>query len=314
MNGCKLSKFGHYVPEHVVTNYDFEKIMDTSHDWIVSRTGIKERRYEATSLTHMAIESAKMTMEGVDPTSIDLVICATYTPDTFIPTTAGNVAMALGIHAPAFDLNAACSGFVYGLHTAIGFIKSQLHKKILFIGADMNSRMLDYTDRTTAILFGDGAASCIVEASETDHYIGSKLYGKHDTNASLVLDSHLDSVSPFLPREKNEKHFTMKGQDVFKFAVSSVRKVMEEVMALTQIDVVAFHQANQRIIEKIIDDCHLESICVPVNVDRVGNTSSASLGIVLSELEIEGKLKPGMKVLTVGFGGGLSYGWVAFSI
>ncbi len=312
---AKILSTGSYIPKTKVTNFDLEKIMDTNDAWIQQRTGIASRYFEDTSSVHMALEASKKALEGIDKESIDCILVGTYTPDDLIPTVASSVRHHLGIEAyiPAFDINAACSGFLFTLHTARAFIKSGIYKRILVIGVDFNSRVLDFEDRSTAILFGDAAGAVVLEHDETNAF-DSIIHSISDKDASLTLPSSSDFHNPFVKREKlKNPYFKMSGREVFKFAVSALRNGVLEILEknnldLSEIDYIIAHQANQRIIETGAKLLRLDMDKFLINVDRVGNTSSASVPLLLDEANQQNLLKPGMKIIMIAFGGGLSYG------
>lgn len=311
----KILATGSYVPEFVVTNKDFEQIMETSDAWIKERTGIQTRRFEDVSNVRMATEAAKNALEFIDIDSIDCIVVGTYTPDTHIPGTASEVRKALGITRPipAFDVNAACSGFLYALHVGHAYITANLFKRVLVIGSDFNSRVLNFEDRSSSILFGDGAGAVVIEKG-----IGGiqdiRIGGLNDRYESLVLKSNTDFQSPFLDRDtRNHELFKMKGADVFKFAVGILEKSVKELLelnhlALEDVDYLIAHQANQRILDTASKSLNIDPNKVLSNVKDYGNTSSGSVPLLLDEANRKGLLKTGMKLVIVAFGGGLTYG------
>lgn len=306
---------GSYVPTNVVTNDDFANIIDTSNEWILQRTGISERRFETISNSHMATEAAKQALENIDIETIDCIIVATYTPDSFIPGVAATVRANLNItrSIPAFDLNAACSGFIFALQTGNAYIKANIYKRILIIGSDFNSRTLDYQDRSTAILFGDGAGAVVIEQGEVG-IVDTILASETDIDLSLTLPSNLDRKNPFYARKTiDDAAFSMKGSDVFKFAVKVVETSINEMLennnlSIDDIDYVISHQANQRILNNAARTLKTDKSKFLTNLINYGNTSSASVPLLLDEANRSGKLKPGMKLILTAFGGGLSYG------
>ena len=305
---------GSYVPSLKITNDDLSTIMDTNDEWIQQRTGIKSRYFETKSNAHMAIEASIAT--GIDPNTIDCIVVTTYTPDSTIPTVANKVKAALNIKKdiPCFDLNAACSGFIYGLEVVDALLLSRKYKRILLIGSDFNSRVMDFTDRSTSILFGDGAGAVVMELSDHGGLIDNRIHAKDDVGNSIQLSAANDFINPLNPRSIEKDHyFKMKGSDVFKFAIKTCTKAIKDMMKdhkldKEDVDLIIAHQANKRIIEtasKLLD-IPLEKF--PINLDRIGNTSAGSIPILMDELFKAEKLKSGMRVLLVGFGGGLSYG------
>lgn len=299
---------GSYVPSKVVTNDDLSKIMETNDEWIIQRTGIKERRFEEVSNHSMALKAASNALENLDAQSIDLIIVCTYTPDNFVPTNANLLKKDVGIKAdiPCFDLNAACSGFVYGLQVADALIQSKMYQRILLVGSDYNSRYLDFSDRSTAILFGDGAGAVVLESSSSRGIVDTVLAGQDDLDKtiSMVNTSANSSDHPY---------FEMKGSEVFRFAIKSFTKSVKGILKkhqleVSDIDYVISHQANARIIESCAKSLRASMDKFPMNLDVYGNTSAASIPLVLDELNRAGKLKEGMKLVVVAFGGGLTYG------
>lgn len=311
----KIIATGSYRPKNIVTNNDFAQIMDTNDEWITKRTGIKTRYFEDESTAHMATEAAITTLENRDVETIDCIIVATYTPDTFIPTVANAVRANLNIKRsiPSFDLNAACSGFLYALQTGNAYIKSGMYQRILVIGVDFNSRYLNYQDRSTSILFGDGAGAVLLEASNKgieDCVIG----GETDSLEVIKNENITDIKSPFVKRSiKQNPYLEMKGSEVFKFAVRIVDSMIIDCLkrnniAMADIDYVVAHQANQRILDGAARSLKVEKSKFLSNISEVGNTSSGSVGLLLDEANRKGILKPGMKILLLAFGGGLTYG------
>lgn len=311
----KIISTGSYLPETLVHNHDFETIFDTSDSWIEERTGIKTRHYESISNVNMALNAAKKALESIELDSIDCIIVGTYTPDTLIPGVANAVRERLGIKRPipAFDVNAACSGFMYALHVGHAYIQASLYQRVLIIGSDFNSRILNYTDRASAILFGDGAGAVVIEKAQTG-ILGIKIAGVNDLSESLVLKSNNDGQSPFLPRAYNtDEKFEMKGREVYKFAVNTMEKAVKEILeetghTLDDIDYLIAHQANQRILDLATKNLGIDQDKVLSNVRNLGNTSSGSVPILLDQAHRSGLLKKGMKIVLVAFGGGLTYG------
>ncbi|AIQ47003.1 3-oxoacyl-ACP synthase [Paenibacillus sp. FSL R7-0273] len=311
---------GKYVPEQILTNSDLEKIVETNDEWIVSRTGIRERHiaapHEATS--DLAYEAAlkALASAGMKAEELDLIIVATITPDTSFPSTACILQDKLGAKgAAAFDLSAACSGFVYSLATATSFIKTGMYNNALVIGADTLSRITDYTDRNTCVLFGDGAGAVILGEVPEGRGFQSFDLGAEGAGGSLLK---LEAGGSRLPASsqtiEDKKHFIyMNGREVFKFAVRVMGTATERVLTkagLTKenIDLFVPHQANIRIIQSAMQRLDLpEEKCV-INVDRYANTSAASIPLALVEAAEEGRMKEGDTVLMVGFGGGLTWG------
>ena len=310
---------GSYLPEQSYDNFHFEKIMDTSDEWISTRTGIKERRFakesEATSdlaskAALKAIECAKLNVED-----IELIILATITPDMSLPSTACIVQDAIGaVNATAFDISAACSGFVYGVTIAKQFVETGCYKNVLVIGAETCSKFLNYDDRTTAVLFGDGAGAAVIgpvnEGGILSTHMGSDGQGK-DCLKVPAGGSRLKASKETV--EANLHTIEMAGSDVFKFAVrkmaeTSLRALEKANLNTTDIDYLVPHQANIRIIQASSKRLELDMKKVYVNIDKYGNMSAASIPVALDEAYREGKIKKGDNVVLVGFGGGLTWG------
>lgn len=312
-----VTGIGSYLPERCVTNADLEKIVDTSDDWIVQRTGIRQRHIaaegETTSMLATKAAQAAMDNAGVGPDDIDLIVLATATPDYTFPATATQVQAALGIHqGVAFDLQAVCSGFVFAVSTADKFLTTGSAKRALVIGAETFSRILDWNDRTTCVLFGDGAGAVVLEAQE----------GDGTTADRGVLTSHLRSDGRH--REKlyvdggpsstqTVGHLRMSGREVFRHAVGMVTDVMRdafEATGLTAKDLDWFvpHQANMRIIDASAEKLGIPPHTIVKTVDRHGNTSAASIPLALAAACAEGKIKAGDLVMIEAMGGGFTWG------
>ncbi|WP_324298350.1 beta-ketoacyl-ACP synthase III [Galbibacter sp.] len=314
-----ITAVGAYVPDFILTNKMLEEMVDTNDEWITTRTGIKQRhilKEEGKGTSFMAIKAAQELLQksGADPKEIDMVIVATATPDLPVAATAAYVASEIGaVNAFAYDLQAACSSFLYGMSTASSYIESGRYKKILLIGADKMSSILDYTDRTTCIIFGDGAGAVLFEPNEEglglqDEYLRSDGIGREflkiDAGGS-VLPASLDTV-------KNKQHFVFQdGRTVFKYAVSNMADVAERMMDrnnLTKEDVqwLVPHQANMRIIQATANRVELDSSKVMINIQKYGNTTSATLPLLLSDYETQ--LKKGDNLIFAAFGGGFTWG------
>ena len=308
MNGIKLRGTGRCVPANVVTNDDLAKLVDTNDAWISSRTGIRSR-YRCAAETHadLCANAARAALKraGVSPSEIGACIVATVSADTVVPSAACMLQRALGLpeDTPCFDLNAACTGFVYALHTMECLLNATPRKFGLVGGAEALSKVVDWTDRSTYILFGDGAAAAVVECREGWPSIGA------------VLGSRGDSTLLRLPGlGRNEPNvLSMEGTQVFKFAVETVPACMDAVLAksgltIDDIDFFVFHQANARIIDLAVRKYRIPPEKYYKNIDRYGNTAAASVPLVLSELEEQGRIGSGSRLLTVAFGGGLTWG------
>lgn len=309
-----IVKTGSYRSHRIVSNHDLAQIMDTNHEWIVSRTGIVNRVYEDDSTLHMAYEASLKIVTEEDLESLDGIIVGTYTPDKLIPSVASELRAKLNFKRNifAFDVNAACSGFIFALHTGYAYIKSGLAKRVLIVGVDYNSRIMDFKDRTTSILFGDGAGAVILEASDVG-IIDSFIHNESDTGNALSVISSSDYDHPYRNKVQQNPYFEMEGKTVFKFAVKALRNSVNQLLernnlTLDDIDYVVSHQANLRILETASKILKMDINKFLVNVDEVGNTSSGSVPLLLDEVNQKGILKPGMKVILVAFGGGLTYG------
>ncbi|ABP67195.1 3-oxoacyl-(acyl-carrier-protein) synthase III [Caldicellulosiruptor saccharolyticus DSM 8903] len=315
----KILSTGRYVPDRVLTNYDLEKMVDTSDEWITQRTGIKERRIVdgTTSTTDLAVRAAKNAMDkaGILPDDIDLVIVATVTPEMFFPSTACLVQKELKLkNAFAFDISAACSGFIYAMAIATHFIQNGFCKNALVIGAEALSRITNWSDRSTCVLFGDGAGAAILSSSDEQGILGFELGS--DGENGLLLYCHAFGLSDVtysqVKENPNFRKIYMEGNEVYKFAVKimpyAVEKVLEKVgLSSSDIDVFIPHQANIRIIESAAKRLKIPMEKVFVNLHKYGNTSAASIPIALDEAVEEGRIKKGDKVVLVGFGGGLTW-------
>lgn len=311
--------FGAHLPEKVMRNRDLEGVVETSDEWIIQRTGIRQRyiagEHETTaSLGEMAARAA-LGRAGMTPADIDLIVCATSTPDNTFPATAVNIQNRLGMHhGAAFDLQAVCSGFVFAVTTADSYIKSGLAKRVLVIGAETFSRILDWTDRTTCVLFGDGAGAIVLEAEEGEGTIADR----------GVLSAHLRSDGAH--REKlyvdggpsttgTVGHLRMEGREVFKHAVGMITDVIEAAYDATglgsdDIDWFVPHQANRRIIDASARKLGIADQKVVITVDKHGNTSAASIPLALNEAAADGRIKTGDLVLLEAMGGGFTWGSV----
>lgn len=314
---CKIKGTGCCVPPNVVKNYDLTKIVDTSDEWITSRTGIKERRIskgEDTSyLASMAAMEA-LNSSNLSPLDIDIIIVATTTQDNLIPSCGCMVQKNIGAkNAFAFDVFAACTGFIYALNIADKFIKSEAAENILVIGAEVLSRVIDWSDRSTCILMGDGAGACVLSRS-TERGIISIYNGSDGAMGNALIIPGIKMSNPFYEYEKIEKSYLrMDGKEIFKFAVGviekSIIKIIEENnMDIEQIDYIVPHQANYRIIEFAAKKLNIPLSKFYMNLDKYGNTSAASIPIALDEMAKKGILKKDNKIIAVGFGGGLTYG------
>lgn len=323
--GARITGVGHYVPDRVMRNEDFEKLFDTSDEWIVSRTGMRERRYAARdqAASDLATRAARHALERarLGPNEIDCYVVATVTPDYQFPATACLVAANLGaVGKAAFDIEIACSGFIYALPVAASFIRSGIFKRVMIVGAEKLSGITNMTDRNTAILFGDGAGAVIVERTDfaSDCFLACEL-GADGSNPDLLRVEAGGSRFPLTADaiEAHRNKMFMSGREIFKYAVNKMVETSKTVLAranLTTDDVawVIPHQANRRIIEAAVKRLEVGLPKVVINIEKYGNTSSATIPIALSETIGNGLLKDGDIILFTGFGGGLSWGSVAW--
>lgn len=315
-----LAGLGRYVPERRLTNQDLEKIVDTSDDWIVQRTGIRERRIAAdgqvTSTLALAAAQQAIADAKIDPNEIDLVICATVTGDQPFPATACRLGLDLGAkRAGGFDLGAACSGFVFGSQVAAGMIQSGQAKTILVVGAEILSRILDYTDRNTCVLFGDGAGAAVytsLDRAGRGEFLGGSIAMEGGAEGVLAQPAggsrHPATASTV---EQRLHYMKMGGTKVFRFAVRVFAELVQGVVdkyGRDQIGLIVPHQVNQRIIESAMEQIGLPMDMVFTNIDRYGNTSAASVPIALREALEAGRLQKGKLVVMPAFGAGMAWG------
>lgn len=313
---AEILGIGAYAPEAVMSNVDLEKIVETSDEWIQSRTGIVNRHLsegENTSDLGMKASLAALEDAGLEAEELDMILLATITPDHLSPSTAALVQKKIGAkHAVAMDVSAGCTGFIYLLDLARNLIASGSYKKILVIGAEVLSKHLDWTDRNTCILFGDGAGAAIIAKSERNGICDTKIYTDGDMNDLIVIPTR-SVKNPFGEREAEYNALVMKGQDVFKFATKVVTKSLKEMMKahdLTNEDIrwIVPHQANKRIIDFAASKLKMDPEKFYMNLHEYGNTSAASIPLALSEMKQKGLLAKGDKILLVGFGAGLTWG------
>ncbi len=319
-----ISATAKYLPESVLSNHDLEQILDTSDEWIRTRTGIRERRIlkdpdKATSFMCSEVALQLLEKRGISADEIDLIIVATMTPDMIFPSTACLVQKNIGAsNAWAFDLSGACSGFIYALNTGAQFVKAGTHKKVLVIGGEKMSAVMDYTDRTTCVLFGDGAAGVLIEPGTDENYglLDSRLYSDGRGSANLCMPGG-GSLNPTTHETVDQKlHYLQQdGRQVFKSAVVAMADVATELMtrnSLTSrdIDYLIPHQANNRIIQATAERMGIDLEQVSVNIDRYGNTSAATIPICIAELHEEGKLQRGSNLILVSFGAGYTWGGI----
>ena len=307
----KILSTGSYLPQHIRTNADLEKMVDTSDEWIVTRSGIRERRIAAPdeTVSTMGFEAAQKAIEAanINPQEIDLILVATTSNSHAYPSAACQIQGMLEIDdAIAFDLAAACTGFVYALGVADQFIRTGKVKKTLVIGSDLNSRKLDETDRSTVVLFGDGAGAVILEASEQEGIISTHLHASADKNAALLLPQPERGVA-------KSGYIEMQGNETFKLAVRELSNVVEETLAANNldkkdIDWLVPHQANLRIISATAKKLDMDMSQVVVTLDRYANNSAATVPVALDEAVRDGRIQRGQLLLLEAFGGGWTWG------
>jgi 3-oxoacyl-[acyl-carrier-protein] synthase-3 len=316
MTYARITGTGSYLPDNIVTNKDLERTVDTSDQWIRERTGIEQRHIalEGQTTVDLAEHAARNAIEaaGIDSTDIDLIIFATSTPDKVFPSCACILQARLGIHGcPAFDIQAVCSGFVYALSVADQFIKTGASKKALVIGAEVFSRIINWQDRGTCVLFGDGAGAVIVEASEETGILSTHIHA--DGQYEDLLHVPFGVASGFDQVKAGRAFVEMKGNEVFKIAVNTLGKIVDETlaannMAKSEIDWLVPHQANLRIIAATARKLHMSMNQVVVTVNRHGNTSAASIPLALDTAIRDGRIKRNEVVLLEAFGGGFTWG------
>lgn len=314
----KISQVAHFAPKQIVTNDDLSKIMDTSDEWISSRTGISQRHISQTeSTSDLATEVANQLLEKakLNPSDIDFIVLATITPDSIMPSTAARVQANIGANrAFVFDISAACSGFAFALATADKFIQSGIYKKGLVIGAETLSKIVDWSDRSTAVLFGDGAGGVLLEACGDRHFLIESLHSDGSRGMGLI-SSEISLDSPFSDSILADPYLRMDGRAIFDFAVRDVSKsigqtIIKSGLESSQIDYLLLHQANIRILDKMSKKIGVPREKFLSNVKYYGNTSAASIPILLSESVENGtiRLDSSQTILLSGFGGGLTWG------
>lgn len=306
MSGIKILSTGYYAPAKVLDNFDFEKIVETSDEWIVSRTGIKKRHFaDGESCVDLGYQAALKAVEKIDKSKIGLIICATMTPDYFTPSTACLIQERLGLNdqeVMCFDLSAACSGFVYSLTVAQSLLQNLDDKYALIIGCEELSKIVDFKDRNTCVLFGDGAGAIVACK-------GEGIFASYSNSAGNLEALKAQAIC----KDGSDHYLTMAGQEVFKFAVKvipeSINAILDKTnLTLDDIDYVVCHQANYRIIRNVYKKMKSSEDKFYMNLQEYGNTSAASIPLALGEMDEKGMLKPGDKIICVGFGGGLTWG------
>jgi 3-oxoacyl-[acyl-carrier-protein] synthase-3 len=318
-----MAGVGHYVPERIVDNHDLEQWLDTTDEWITTRTGMKRRHWtsenEATSDLALVAARNALANAGLQAQEIDAYIVCTVYPDYLFPATAAIVASALGaVDKSAFDMEIGCSGFIYGLTVASSLVRAGVYRRVMMIGAETLSKMVDKTDRSTAILFGDGAGAVILEASEIDSFLSSEL-GSDGSRPEILRIAAGGSRHPMTHEMLDQKkdRIFMAGREVFKFAVTKMIDATDKALAKahlqkSDVDVLIPHQANKRIIDAAMKYLEIPPERCIINIQEYGNTSAASIPIALSEALSEGKVKAGDTIVFVGFGAGLSWGAVVW--
>jgi 3-oxoacyl-[acyl-carrier-protein] synthase-3 len=321
--GVRIAAVGHYAPSGILTNHDLEKVLDTSDEWITTRTGMKRRHVaageQATSDLAIAAALKALAKTSLTPNDIDCFIVATVTPDFIFPATACIVASKLGASdKAAFDVEIACSGFIYGLTVGASLIRSGVYNRIMLIGAETLTKIVNRNDRSTAILFGDGAGAVILERAQADSFLSSEL-GSDGSRPELLQVTAGGTRHPLTPAayEAGEQYIHMEGREVFKFAVTKMIDATDVALrkanlAKTDLDWLIPHQANKRIIDAAAKYLDMPEEKVIVNIQEYGNTSAASIPIALSEAVESGRIQNGDVIVFVGFGGGLSWGAVTW--
>ncbi len=322
--GMVITGSGSAVPMMALSNQELSQIVDTSDDWITTRTGIRQRRLAAPpqSLVDLAVPAAEaaITMSGIGAADLDLIILATSTPDDLFGSAALIQARLGATQAVAFDLTAACSGFIFGLVTAAQYLRSGTYQNVLLIGADILSRWVDWGDRRTCVLFGDGAGAVVLQAAERDRLLGFELRSDGTQNACLTL-AYQGQPHPLTDAvavgQGTYQPITMNGQEVYRFAVKRVPEVIEKALyraerSVAQVDWLLLHQANQRILDAVAQRLNIPADKILSNLAQYGNTSAASIPIALDEAVRQGKIQAGDTIAAAGFGAGLTWGAAIF--
>lgn len=307
---------GSALPKRIVTNDDLSKIMDTSDEWIKSRTGIGARHIATEeTLTDLAFHASHQALEeaGVLPEELDMILAATLSPDNVFPSLSCELQRELGaVHAVAFDINAACSGFLFALQTADAYIKSGRYKNILVVGGEILSKMMDWNDRSTCVLFGDGAGAALVKGDKDLGILGI-CQGSDGAKGQALTCENRKINNPYMKNSTDLSYTNMNGQEVYKFAVRTVPKAILEALGeagltVSDIDLFVLHQANIRIIESVAKRLKVPMEKFPTNLQECGNISAGSVPVLLDEINRAGRIKKGDKIVLAGFGGGLTWG------
>ncbi len=323
-NSTYIAGFSFYVPDTILTNQDLEKKVDTNDEWIVSRTGIRQRHIvNSQACSDLAYEACLKTLErsSLMPGDITHIITATFTPDAYVPNAACIIMEKLGIRGiPALDVNAACTGFIYGIELARGLCVLWPGSKVLLVASEVVTSRINFKDRSTAVLFGDGAGACVISGESFDHnasagYIRDVLLKADGSLGGLLTVKGGGSAYPLVPGQKADDDFfvQMEGREVFKHAVRSMKNISQDILernniVAEDIDLFIPHQANIRIIESLAKSMLISNDKIFVNVQEYGNTSAASVPIALADAWEKGRVKPGYLVLLVAFGGGFTWG------
>lgn len=319
---AKISALGTYVPPRLLTNADLEKLVDTNNEWILARTGIRQRHIvdKGVASSHLAVEAAKNALaeRGIGAREIEAIFVGTVTPDMLFPSTACLVQDRIGAKgAWGFDVSAACSGFVYALQTGVKFVESGAHKKVLVIGADVMSSVIDYTDRATCVIFGDGAGAVVVEPATDENYFIDYLHEVDGSGACSLNMPAGGSLHPASHETVDKKmHFVHQdGQAVFKYAVRKMAEASEKVLKRngfkgSDVNLLVPHQANRRIITSTAERLGLKDEQVIINIDEYGNTTAATIPLALDSARKQGRLKKGDLVLLASVGAGFTTGAV----
>lgn len=322
--GIAITGSGSATPEVALDNHQLSQMVETSDEWITARTGIRERRIAdaQSSVSAIATTAAQgaIAMAGIAPEDLDLILLATSTPDDLFGTACKIQTLLGATQAVAFDMTAACSGFVFGMVTAAQFIRTGTYKNVLLIGADILSRWVNWSDRGSCILFGDGAGAVVMQANESDRFLGFELRSDGTLNQSLQLAYNAQNkeiVNGFTVSHGTYQPITMNGKDIYRFAVQKVPEVIEKAlfrsnMGADEVDWLLLHQANQRILDAVAQRLNIPAEKVISNLAHYGNTSAASIPLALDEAVRQGKIQPGDVIASAGFGAGLTWGAAIF--
>ncbi|PKQ21228.1 MAG: 3-oxoacyl-ACP synthase [Actinobacteria bacterium HGW-Actinobacteria-6] len=318
MTHAAITGVGAFLPERIVTNDDLATMVETSDEWIRTRTGIRERRFvsegETTSDLGAGAALAALADAGLEPSDIDLLVVGTSSPDMIMPSTACLVQAKIGLTCPAFDVMAACTSFIYAIHTATTAIESGRARRVLVIGADALTRLVDFSDRRTCVLFGDGAGAFVLEASEGPGVLGIDLGSDGSRPEVLQVAAGGATMPASIQTVEDGLHFlSMNGQEVFKFAVRTIPATTKKALAASDLSIddltwLIPHQANQRILDTVADRLKLPHERVFSNIELLGNTSAASIPLAVNDLYTSGNLRQGDVLALVGFGAGLTWG------